>query len=71
MLTRGSKFCISSIHPAETFPLVLAIGIVVQGLVFAGVQGEGLSALFTTGCEVIAQFMWPGTLNGRCCRTSG
>ncbi|KAF8851597.1 hypothetical protein BDZ45DRAFT_142762 [Acephala macrosclerotiorum] len=56
---KASKFCVSSIHPAETFPLVLAIGIVIQGLVFAGVQGEGLKSLFTTGCETIGQFMWP------------
>ena len=55
------KFCVSSIHPAETYPLVLAIGIVIQGLVFAGVQGMGLESLFTNGCENIAQFMWPGT----------
>lgn len=56
---KASKFCVSSIHPAETFPLVLAIGIVIQGLVFAGVQGEGLTSLFTSNCKVIAQFMWP------------
>ncbi|KAL2067647.1 hypothetical protein VTL71DRAFT_15743 [Oculimacula yallundae] len=56
---KASKFCVSSIHPAETFPLVLAIGIVIQGLVFAGVQGQGLESLFTTGCGVIAQFLWP------------
>lgn len=62
MLTSNSKFCVKSIHPAETFPLVLAIGIVIQGLVFAGVQGEGLKSLFTTGCQTIAQFMWPGKL---------
>ncbi|PVH73145.1 hypothetical protein DL98DRAFT_552800 [Cadophora sp. DSE1049] len=56
---KASKFCVSSIHPAETFPLVLAIGIVIQGLVFAGVQGQGLTSLFATGCGLIAQFMWP------------
>jgi hypothetical protein len=49
-------------HPAETFPLVLAVGIAIQGLVFAGVSGEGLQSLFTSGCTVIAQFMWPGML---------
>jgi hypothetical protein len=59
-LTLDSKFCVSSIHPAETFPLVLAIGIVIQGIVFAAVQSQGLSALFTKGCSTIAQFMWPG-----------
>lgn len=39
---------------------MLAIGIVIQGLVFAGVQGLGLTSLFATGCGLIAQFMWPG-----------
>jgi hypothetical protein len=78
----GRKFCIKSIHPAETFPLVLAVGIVVQGLAFAGVQGEGLQSSNTTGCSLIAQFMWPGMwlrfwkgsmlMNQHCllCRTS-
>ena len=56
----NSKFCVSAIHPAETFPLVLSIGIVIQGLVFAGVQGEGLKSLFTKGCREIAQFQFPG-----------
>lgn len=57
---KASKFCVSSIHPAETFPLVLAIGIFLQGLVFAVVQGEGLRSLYlTTECDTIAQFMWP------------
>lgn len=60
-LTLARKFCVSKIHPAETFPLVLAIGIVIQGLVFAAVQGEGLESLLVTGCGEIAQFMWPGT----------
>ena len=60
VLTAGRKFCIRTIHPAETFPLILAIGIVIQGIVFAAVQGQGLTALYTDGCSVIAQFMWPG-----------
>jgi hypothetical protein len=54
------KFCIRTIHPAETFPLILAIGIVIQGIVFAAVQGQGLRSLFTNGCSITAQFMWPG-----------
>ena len=61
VLTTTRKFCVSSIHPAETFPLILAIGIVIQGIAFAGVQSQGLTALFTKGCSTIAQFMWPGT----------
>ncbi|APA15403.1 hypothetical protein sscle_14g101730 [Sclerotinia sclerotiorum 1980 UF-70] len=55
---KASQFCVSMIHPAETFPLVLSIGIVIQGIIFAAVQGEGLNSLFTSGCSIIAQFMW-------------
>lgn len=60
LTTINRKFFIMSLHPVETFPLILAIGIAVQGLVFAGVQGTGLKSLATTGCTTIAQFMWPG-----------
>jgi hypothetical protein len=49
-----------SIHPAEVFPLVVSIGIAVQGLLFAGVSAQGLEGMFTTGCSTIAQFMSPG-----------
>lgn len=58
---RSRKFCVSSIHPAETLPLVLAIGIIIQGLVFAAAQGQGMDMLFTSGgCDIIAQYMFPG-----------
>lgn len=59
-LTSGRKLFILSIHPAETFPLILSVGIFVQGLLFAGVQGTGLKSLDVKGCGTIAQFMWPG-----------
>lgn len=54
------KFCVSQMHPAETFPLILNIGIGIQSIVFAGVQGTGLHSLFIDGCTTISQFMWPG-----------
>jgi hypothetical protein len=60
LLTRESKFCVSKIHPAETFPLILSIAIIVQGLVFAAVSGEGLKSLFIMDCGTIAQFTWVG-----------
>lgn len=56
---RDRKYFILSIHPAETFPLILFLGIFIQGLVFAGVQGTGLTSLEVKGCGTIAQFMWP------------
>ncbi|KAE9374059.1 hypothetical protein N431DRAFT_335785 [Stipitochalara longipes BDJ] len=55
---KTSKFCVSRIHPAETFPLILAIAIIIQGLVFAAVSGEGLQSLFIMNCGTIAQFTW-------------
>ncbi|PMD42958.1 hypothetical protein L207DRAFT_422365 [Hyaloscypha variabilis F] len=55
---KATKFCISKIHPAETFPLILSIAIIVQGLVFAAVSGEGLKSLFIMDCGTIAQFTW-------------
>ncbi|RKF83426.1 hypothetical protein GcC1_003031 [Golovinomyces cichoracearum] len=54
-----SKFSTSWIHPADICPLVLSIGIMIQGLIFAGVQGRGLEALKTKGCATVAQLLWP------------
>lgn len=63
MVANGDrKFCISKMHPAETFPMILAIGIAIQGLAFVGVQGTGLESLFVKGCSAFAQVMWPGML---------
>lgn len=49
-------------HPAETFPLVLALGIVVQGIIFAVAQSFGLESLMIDRCSTIAQFVFPGEL---------
>jgi hypothetical protein len=56
----GRKFFLWAMHPAETFPLVLASGIVVQGIVFAVAQSFGLQALMIDGCNAIAQVVFPG-----------
>ncbi|KAG9233045.1 hypothetical protein BJ875DRAFT_59285 [Amylocarpus encephaloides] len=56
---KATKFCVKRIHPAEIFPLLLATGIVIQGLAFIGVQSTGLTSLFTRGCTVVAQVLWP------------
>lgn len=50
----------------DTFPLVLSLGIVVQGLVFAAAQSTGLNGMFTLGCTVTSQFMLPGTSTSVC-----
>lgn len=57
------KFCISKIHPAETFPLVLAIGISMQGIIFAVAQSIGLKTIYVLGCGTIGQFVFPGKLS--------
>lgn len=54
--THGFTF----VGPAESFPLVLSVGIVVQGIVFAVAQSTGLDHLLTLGCTITSQMMLPG-----------
>ena len=56
------KVFLWAMHPAETFPLVLALGIVVQGVIFAVAQSFGLESLMIDSCSTIAQFVFPGKL---------
>ncbi|OLN81379.1 hypothetical protein CCHL11_10164 [Colletotrichum chlorophyti] len=53
--THGFTF----VGPAETFPLILSVGIVVQGIVFAVAQSTGLDHLLTLGCAITSQMMLP------------
>lgn len=53
--THGFTF----VGPAESFPLVLSVGIVVQGIVFAVAQSTGLDHLLTLGCTITSQMMLP------------
>jgi hypothetical protein len=62
ILISTRKFCISKIHPAETFPLVLAIGVVIQGCAFVAAQSVGMSSLLTNGCANVAQYTFPGMM---------
>ncbi|KFY24571.1 hypothetical protein V493_05155 [Pseudogymnoascus sp. VKM F-4281 (FW-2241)] len=59
--SNSKKFFLWAMHPAETFPLVLALGIVVQGLIFAVAQSYGLDSLMIDRCSTIAQFVFPAT----------
>lgn len=56
--------------PAEVFPFVLSLGIVVQGIIFASIQSFGLQGLFIRGCEPLSQVMLPGKM-GFSCRSLG
>ncbi|CAK7233392.1 hypothetical protein SBRCBS47491_008592 [Sporothrix bragantina] len=49
----------SFIQPAELFPLVISIGIAVQGIVFSVAQAQGLQSLLSIGCTLVSQFMLP------------
>ncbi|KAL0944056.1 uncharacterized protein CTRU02_201943 [Colletotrichum truncatum] len=53
--THGFTF----VGPAESFPLVLSAGIVLQGIVFAIAQSTGLDHLLTLGCTITSQLMLP------------
>ncbi|UQC82722.1 uncharacterized protein CLUP02_08212 [Colletotrichum lupini] len=53
--THGFTF----VGPAESFPLVLSVGIVVQGIVFAIAKSTGLDHLLTLGCTITSQMMLP------------
>ncbi|KAL6910938.1 hypothetical protein GGI43DRAFT_30033 [Trichoderma evansii] len=47
------------IDAAEIFPLVLSIGIAVQGIIYIACQTKGLEGLLILGCTSISQAMLP------------
>jgi hypothetical protein len=47
-------------HPADLAALALASAIIIQALIFLGVQGTGLKALFVGNCQHIAQTVFAG-----------
>ncbi len=57
LLCSGSR---SFVQAAEVYPLVLSIGISIQGMVFALAQAKGLDDLLSRTCTLVSQFMLPG-----------
>ncbi|EEY18125.1 conserved hypothetical protein [Verticillium alfalfae VaMs.102] len=55
--TRACGF--TFVAPAETFPLVLSVGIIVQGITFAVAQSTGLKSMLILGCTTTSQMMLP------------
>lgn len=51
---------LTNVHPAETFPLVLASGIAIQEIVFVTVQSTALDSLIVSGCRGAAMAVFPG-----------
>ncbi|KAL7812195.1 hypothetical protein V8C26DRAFT_205046 [Trichoderma gracile] len=47
------------IEISEVFPFVLAIGITIQGIIYAASQIKGLEGLLILGCTSISQAMFP------------
>ena len=48
------------IQAADLFPLIISIGITIQGIVFSVAQAHGLQNLLSTGCSLVSHFMLPG-----------
>ncbi|CAI6334010.1 unnamed protein product [Periconia digitata] len=50
---------LSNVHPAETFPLVLACGAVIQQIFFVSVQSTALSSVLSNNCRGLAMITFP------------
>ncbi|KAF2443661.1 hypothetical protein P171DRAFT_42194 [Karstenula rhodostoma CBS 690.94] len=48
-----------NVHPAETFPLVLATGAVIQQVIFVAVQSTSLSSVLSNQCRGLAMITLP------------
>lgn len=59
-LTIARKFALQNVHPAETFPLVLACGGVIQQIIFVAVQSTSLRSVLSNQCRGLAMVTFPG-----------
>ncbi|KAF2262916.1 hypothetical protein CC78DRAFT_295104 [Lojkania enalia] len=50
---------IHNVHPAETFPLVLACGAVIQQVIFVAVQSTSLHSVLSNKCRGLAMITFP------------
>ncbi|KAF2183962.1 hypothetical protein K469DRAFT_581621 [Zopfia rhizophila CBS 207.26] len=50
---------LANVHPAETFPLVLACGAVIQQTIFVAVQSTSLSSVLSNKCRGLAMITFP------------
>jgi hypothetical protein len=63
LLTKLRRFnALHNVHPAETFPLALACGAVLQQIIFVSVQGTTLHSVFSRSCRGLAMLTFPGML---------
>ncbi|KAI4693842.1 hypothetical protein J4E85_008242 [Alternaria conjuncta] len=60
VLPRKKRFnALHNVHPAETFPLALACGAVLQQIIFVSVQGTTLHSVFSRSCRGLAMVTFP------------
>ncbi|PHH63436.1 hypothetical protein CDD81_5815 [Ophiocordyceps australis] len=55
----GPRNIANMVGSAETYPLVLSCGILLQAVAFAVIQSKGVDALLILGCTTISQVMLP------------
>lgn len=53
----------SFVGPLQVYPLILSLAIMVQGIIFAVAQSQGLQTLLIEGCTPVSQMMMPGKLS--------
>ncbi|KAF9701500.1 hypothetical protein EKO04_000206 [Ascochyta lentis] len=57
---RKQRFnCLQNVHPAETFPLALASGVVLSQIIFVSVQGTTLHSVLSNSCRMLAMITYP------------
>lgn len=61
ILTSVRRFnALHNVHTAETFPLALASGAVLQQIIFVAVQSTSLHSVLSTQCRGLAMVTFPG-----------
>ncbi|KAF1844728.1 uncharacterized protein K460DRAFT_405009 [Cucurbitaria berberidis CBS 394.84] len=57
---RKQRFsALQNVHSAETFPLALACGAVLQQIIFVAVQSTSLNSIFSKNCRGLAMITYP------------
>ncbi|EFX05401.1 hypothetical protein CMQ_3470 [Grosmannia clavigera kw1407] len=54
---RSTRPCL--LQAADTYPLILSLGITIQAIAFAVAQAQGLTGILKLGCAIISQFVFP------------
>ena len=48
-----------TLHPAEMFPFVISIAVVIQGAILIGIQSASFEQILSRDCRTTAQLVWP------------